>query len=198
MQEVLTEAQPGHIILLHDAGGDRTATIQALPRIIDNFRAKGYEFVPLNELMGKSRAELMPLPTPGENRWAHIEGRALDAKGSFKLMIGTLFLLAIYLTLARSVVYGVLATIQKFVARRRTFDPVLPAAGVGDHRRLQRGEGDRRGLSIRSSTTVTRISKWWWWTTARKMRHWPCWNVNSSRTRGSASTLSRTAASRRR
>lgn len=123
VQEVLNEAQPGHIILLHDAGGDRTATIQALPRIIQQLRAQGYEFVPLNELMGKTRAELMPLPAPGENRWANIEGRALDAKGSFKLMIGMLFLLAIYLTLARSLVYGVLATIQKFVARRRTFDP---------------------------------------------------------------------------
>ena len=135
VQEVLTEAQRGHLILLHDAGGDRTATIRALPDIIDQLRARGFEFVPLDELMGKTRDQLMPLPTPEENRWAQIEGRALDAKGSFKLMIGTLFLLAIYLTLARSVVYGALATIQKFVSRRRTSIPV-PATGLGDHRGL--------------------------------------------------------------
>ncbi len=123
VQEVVNEAQSGHLILLHDAGGDRTATIQALPILIDTLRAKGFEFVSLSDLMGKSRAELMPFPSPEEKRWAGIEGQALDAKGSFKIFIGVLFLLAIYLTLARSVVYGALAIVQKFVAKRRRFDP---------------------------------------------------------------------------
>lgn len=125
VQEVLNEAQNGHIILLHDAGGDRTATVQALPRIIDELRARGYEFVSLPELMGKSRDELMPVPSPEEKRWAGIEGQALDAKGSFKIVIGTLFLLAIYLTLARSALYGTLAIIQKIRAGRRRFDPAF-------------------------------------------------------------------------
>ncbi len=125
VQEVLNEVESGHLILLHDAGGDRTATVQALPRIIDALRAKGFEFVALSELMGKSRDELMPLPSAEEKRWADIEGQALDAKGSFKIMIGTLFLLAIYLTLARSVLYGALAVVQKYVAGRRRFDPAF-------------------------------------------------------------------------
>lgn len=122
VQEVMVEAQNGHLILLHDAGGDRTPTIQALPRIIDQLREKGFEFVSLADLMGKKRNDLMPLPSAEEQRWANIEGQALDAKGSFKLLIGTLFLLAIYLTLARSLLYGTLAVIQKVRAGRRRFD----------------------------------------------------------------------------
>ena len=30
----------GHVILLHDAGGDRSATVEALPKLIDALRAK--------------------------------------------------------------------------------------------------------------------------------------------------------------
>lgn len=122
VDEVVNEAQSGHLILLHDAGGNRTATIEALPRIIDTLRARGYEFVSLADLIGKPRNELMPLPSREERRWATVEGQALDAKGRFRILIGTLFLLAIYLTLARSAVYGVLATIQKIRTRRRRFN----------------------------------------------------------------------------
>jgi peptidoglycan/xylan/chitin deacetylase (PgdA/CDA1 family) len=37
--------QPHPILLLHDGGGDRAATVAALPGIIDDFRTKGYRFV---------------------------------------------------------------------------------------------------------------------------------------------------------
>lgn len=42
-QAGLSQAHP--ILLLHDGGGDRAATVAALPGIIDDFRAKGYRFV---------------------------------------------------------------------------------------------------------------------------------------------------------
>ena len=35
------EDNPGHVILLHDAGGDRSATVAALPRILDALQARG-------------------------------------------------------------------------------------------------------------------------------------------------------------
>ncbi|MDD3079634.1 MAG: glycosyltransferase [Paludibacter sp.] len=50
----------GNIILLHDAGGNRVQTIKALPRIIDYYRSKGYQFVTVSELMGKGRDQVMP------------------------------------------------------------------------------------------------------------------------------------------
>jgi peptidoglycan/xylan/chitin deacetylase (PgdA/CDA1 family) len=42
---VIGQLRPGGIILLHDGGGDRTATVEALPAIIDQAKAQGYTFV---------------------------------------------------------------------------------------------------------------------------------------------------------
>ena len=44
---VAAAAEPGSIVLLHDGGGRRQATVEALPLIIDALRARGLGFVPL-------------------------------------------------------------------------------------------------------------------------------------------------------
>jgi peptidoglycan/xylan/chitin deacetylase (PgdA/CDA1 family) len=41
VQRVLAAARPGAIVLLHDGGGDRSATVAALPTIIDGLRRLG-------------------------------------------------------------------------------------------------------------------------------------------------------------
>jgi cellulose synthase/poly-beta-1,6-N-acetylglucosamine synthase-like glycosyltransferase/spore germination protein YaaH/peptidoglycan/xylan/chitin deacetylase (PgdA/CDA1 family) len=122
LEQVLEQKNDGHMILLHDGGGDRSATLAALPRIIDTLRAQGYQFVGLEKLMGRSRDQLMPVPDASERRWASIEGDALVTKGNFTKAMGVLFLAAIVLTLLRSFVYGLLAVIQKRKAARRVFD----------------------------------------------------------------------------
>ena len=43
---------PGAIIVLHDSGGDRTHSLEALPAIIENAQASGYRFVKLSEHIG--------------------------------------------------------------------------------------------------------------------------------------------------
>jgi len=54
----------GNIILLHDAGGeDRMATVEALPKIIEYFQARGFHFTTVADILGKSRDEMMP-PVP--------------------------------------------------------------------------------------------------------------------------------------
>jgi cellulose synthase/poly-beta-1,6-N-acetylglucosamine synthase-like glycosyltransferase/peptidoglycan/xylan/chitin deacetylase (PgdA/CDA1 family)/spore germination protein YaaH len=58
----------GKVILLHDAGGIRTSTIEALPQIIDKLRDAGFRFVPVHELLGLSRDEVMPRVGP-EDAW---------------------------------------------------------------------------------------------------------------------------------
>ncbi len=120
--ELQSAEDPGHVILLHDAGGDRSATVAALPRILEGLQAQGYRFVPLSELLGQTRAQVMPAPSGVEMRWARIEGGAFDSQGAFKKIIGMLFLGAIYLTLARSLFYGILALLQKWRARHACFD----------------------------------------------------------------------------
>lgn len=129
LEQVLEQKDDGHMILLHDGGGDRSATLAALPRIIDTLRAQGYRFVSLEQIVGKSRDQLMPVPNSQEQRWASIEGEALVTKGNALRVLGWLFLAAIVLTLLRSFVYGVLAVVQKRRARRRIFDPAF-APGV--------------------------------------------------------------------
>lgn len=50
----------GNIVLLHDAGGDRRQTVEALPRIIDYFMDRGDSIVSLSEMLDESRDYLMP------------------------------------------------------------------------------------------------------------------------------------------
>jgi peptidoglycan-N-acetylglucosamine deacetylase len=50
----------GSVILMHDGGGDRAATVASLPVLIDALRAHGYQIVNVSSLMGKTTAEVMP------------------------------------------------------------------------------------------------------------------------------------------
>lgn len=49
-----------HVIVMHDAGGDRTQTVAALKILIPELRQKGYKFISLNEAAGLSREALNP------------------------------------------------------------------------------------------------------------------------------------------
>ncbi|MBV9425786.1 MAG: polysaccharide deacetylase family protein [Solirubrobacterales bacterium] len=51
VHSVLAGARPGAIILLHDAGGDRSQTVHALPKIISALRARGYRFATVPQLL---------------------------------------------------------------------------------------------------------------------------------------------------
>ena len=50
---IVSAAQRGSIILMHDGGGDRSGTLAALPRIIDTLRGRGYRFATVSELLGQ-------------------------------------------------------------------------------------------------------------------------------------------------
>ncbi|MEH2181926.1 polysaccharide deacetylase family protein [Nostoc sp.] len=51
INNVFRKAKPGGIVLMHDGGGNRSKTVQALPEIIANFRKQGYRFVTIPELL---------------------------------------------------------------------------------------------------------------------------------------------------
>ncbi|MFB2935179.1 polysaccharide deacetylase family protein [Aerosakkonemataceae cyanobacterium BLCC-F154] len=51
VQKVLNSAKPGGMILMHDGGGDRQRTVQALPIIINSLKKQGYKFVTVPELL---------------------------------------------------------------------------------------------------------------------------------------------------
>ena len=58
VNNVLREAQPGGIVLMHDGGGDRSKTVKALPQVIAGLRQRGYKFVTVPELLEMKDKEL--------------------------------------------------------------------------------------------------------------------------------------------
>jgi peptidoglycan-N-acetylglucosamine deacetylase len=48
---ILKNISPGDIILLHDAGGDRSRTVESLKRILPQLTREGYKFVTVSEMM---------------------------------------------------------------------------------------------------------------------------------------------------
>jgi len=60
LRRVKQQRRDGSIILLHDAGGDRSQTVEALPLILDWLHTRGDAVVPLSTLLGTTRDGVMP------------------------------------------------------------------------------------------------------------------------------------------
>jgi peptidoglycan/xylan/chitin deacetylase (PgdA/CDA1 family) len=67
VKRALQGAEPGAIILLHDAGGNRSQTVAALPKIIRGLRRRGYELVTVPKL-------LLDNPAPADQDVASLRG----------------------------------------------------------------------------------------------------------------------------
>jgi len=59
-ERVRERRSEGNVILLHDGGGDRSATVEALTRIIRYLRKRGDQIIPLQTLLNLPREALMP------------------------------------------------------------------------------------------------------------------------------------------
>src|SRR6266566_414180 len=60
LRRIKQQRHDGSVILLHDAGGDRSQTVEALPRILDWLHTRGDTVVALSTLLGTTRDALMP------------------------------------------------------------------------------------------------------------------------------------------
>ncbi|MSW83728.1 MAG: polysaccharide deacetylase family protein [Actinobacteria bacterium] len=68
-QQVLSDIKPGSIILMHDGGGNRTTTSNALPLILKGLKERGYEAVTVPQLLvtnppSSSQQSATPTPAP--------------------------------------------------------------------------------------------------------------------------------------
>ncbi len=72
LQRVKQQRRDGSIILLHDAGGDRSQTVEALPRILDWLHTRGDTVVSLSTLLGTTRDALMPQLAKGGQPFARV------------------------------------------------------------------------------------------------------------------------------
>lgn len=65
--------RPGpHIVCMHDAGGDRSQTVEAVRTLIPLLRSEGFEFVGVQELAGLPLAQANPPVPTGE--WTAVAG----------------------------------------------------------------------------------------------------------------------------
>ena len=51
IEQALLSAKPGDVVLMHDGGGDRSQTVEALRSALPKLVAQGYKFVTVDELM---------------------------------------------------------------------------------------------------------------------------------------------------
>src|SRR5262249_42024516 len=84
-----------------------------LPVIIDELRARGYEFVPVPQLVNKTRAEVMVPLSGAEWLQAKADGFIFGLYHWFTLGIGWVFVLGIVLVSGRAFVIGILALVEK-------------------------------------------------------------------------------------
>lgn len=54
---VLRDVRPGSIVLMHDGGGDRSQTGEALPAVIEGLLERGYRFTRVDDVLGPPRSE---------------------------------------------------------------------------------------------------------------------------------------------
>ncbi len=114
----------GHVVLLHDSGGERSQTIAAIPGIVARLRADGYRFVTAHELLGLPRAALMP-PAPAISPGVALERFAFGAVSNGEAALGGLFLIGLVLGFGRFAIIATLAARQALQRRQRSA-PVIP------------------------------------------------------------------------
>ncbi len=120
----------GNTILLHDGGGDRSATVAALRQFVPALEERGYRFVPVSELAGKPRDVVMPLVSPRDRALLGGDRLAFELLWLTQTFLHAAFLAGIVLGAARVLFVTTLALIARWRERRRA--PLLapPAAAV--------------------------------------------------------------------
>ncbi len=114
------EANPDKgIILLHDAGGNRQATVEALPKIIKYFKDRNIQFTTVSHLLGKSKDQIMP---KAKGQFISVDNLIFDFGYWFGHFISATFWVAIFLGFLRIALMAIMAFIKKW--RDHKYPPV--------------------------------------------------------------------------
>jgi len=122
--EASNSERSGQVVLLHDAGGDRSQTVKALPAIIHALRKKGYRFVRISELAGLQQSQIMPVITRSDRFAATADLALFSALGGTIIALKWLFAIAISIGIARAVLLSALALWQARIESRTVFPPI--------------------------------------------------------------------------
>lgn len=109
----------GSVVLLHDGGGDRSETLEALPRIITGLRGRGLKLVTVGALLGRTTAQVMP-PVQGRGYWQSIvDAAAFSSVNLVQSFVSLLFMIAIVLGLGRLTFIGGVAIVERLLRKTR-------------------------------------------------------------------------------
>lgn len=117
LMEILRGA--GQIVLFHDGGGDRRATVEALRLIIPRLRALGFRIVSLDQLLTIPRTEIEQRLPLGERfiSWSSAATAWLRSWGF--AIIGGLFFVCTVLAALRILLLGGVTLFDRYWQRRR-------------------------------------------------------------------------------
>ena len=128
--EAGTTERSANVVLLHDGGGNREQTVAALPRIIDELRARGYHFVSIAQLAGLSHDAVMP-PIAGTSRLeVNIDVGMFLTLASIGFAIRWMFFFAIALGIARAVILTILALLDRKAEKALPAETPQPPVSV--------------------------------------------------------------------
>ena len=121
----------GNVVLLHDSGGDRAQTVEALPQIIAGLRARGFQLVRVSELLGLSRDAVMPPIQPDAQLSARLTDIGFLCLNWMSATLHSLFLIGIALGVLRFLFIGTLAVSERWQSRRAVYsDAFVPSVSV--------------------------------------------------------------------
>ncbi|MEU8223511.1 glycosyltransferase [Kribbella sp. NPDC048915] len=112
-QQVIANSMPrstaGQVLLMHDAGGDRSQTVEALSKLLPRLKARGFRFATVGDAVG------LPDPTRPASTWDKARGHAVI--WAMKISDGVLAVLGWLLYAAGAL--SVLRAITTVIAARR-------------------------------------------------------------------------------
>ena len=122
VQRVLKQLPNGNVILLHDAGGDRSTTVEALPKIIKVLKQRGYTFTTIGHLIGKSKEDIMPSALK-DRPYLVYDKAMFNVIRDWRDGLSILFYSAIILGIIRLILLGILSRRQVKRYREIPVDP---------------------------------------------------------------------------
>ncbi|MDQ0201168.1 cellulose synthase/poly-beta-1,6-N-acetylglucosamine synthase-like glycosyltransferase/spore germination protein YaaH/peptidoglycan/xylan/chitin deacetylase (PgdA/CDA1 family) [Neobacillus ginsengisoli] len=122
VKRVIDQLPKGNVILLHDAGGDRSNTVKALPMIIEELKKRGYTFTTIAHLIGKSDSQIMPSANQ-DSPYLVYDKAVFKVIQGWRLGLSVLFYSAILLGILRLAIFVFLSRKQVKRYKETQIDP---------------------------------------------------------------------------
>ncbi|MEH7156017.1 polysaccharide deacetylase family protein [Neobacillus drentensis] len=131
VNRAIKQLPEGNIILMHDAGGDRSNTVKALPMMINELKQRGYTFTTIAGLTEKKATQIMPAATNGDNPYLIYDKAVFNVLQGWHSGVSFLFYSAIILGILRLILFVFLSRKQVKRYKETEIDPsFIPLVSV--------------------------------------------------------------------